>query len=98
MLAVKAMEALNVGAWPIVEGARATGVITDRDIVLRGVAREMPMATTPLGELMEKSPSQGKGSAASGARSHRPGLGLRNADQGIGGRLDVVGCDGKVAE
>ena len=34
LLAAKTMEALNVGALPIVEGARVMGVITDRDIVV----------------------------------------------------------------
>ncbi|OGB26102.1 MAG: CBS domain-containing protein, partial [Burkholderiales bacterium RIFCSPHIGHO2_02_FULL_66_10] len=52
LLAAKTMEALNVGALPIVEGARVMGVITDRDIVVRGVALEMPMATTLLSQLM----------------------------------------------
>jgi CBS domain-containing protein len=52
LLAAQAMEQLNVGALPIVEGARVTGVVTDRDIVVRGVALEMPMATTPLSEVM----------------------------------------------
>jgi CBS domain-containing protein len=50
--AAQAMEELNVGALPIVEGSRVTGVITDRDIVVRGVALGRPMATTTLSELM----------------------------------------------
>lgn len=50
--AARAMESLNVGALPVCEGPRVIGVITDRDIVVRGVALEMPMATTPLTEVM----------------------------------------------
>jgi CBS domain-containing protein len=52
LLAAQTMEELNVGALPIVEDARVMGVVTDRDIVLRGVALELPMATTTLSEVM----------------------------------------------
>ena len=51
-LAAQAMEELNVGALPVVEGSRVIGVITDRDIVLRGVAQGLPLANTTVGELM----------------------------------------------
>lgn len=54
VLAAQAMEELNVGALPVLEGSRVVGVITDRDIVLRGVAQELPMATTTVGELMSQ--------------------------------------------
>jgi len=36
--AAAAMEALGVGSLPICDGRRLVGVITDRDIVVRGVA------------------------------------------------------------
>jgi CBS domain-containing protein len=36
--AAAAMEALGVGSLPVCEGRRLLGVITDRDIVVRGVA------------------------------------------------------------
>lgn len=36
------MKELNVGAIPIVENERLVGMITDRDIVLRGVAEKLP--------------------------------------------------------
>lgn len=52
LFAAQVMEELNVGALPIVEGSRLRGVITDGDIVVRGVALELPMATTPLSEVM----------------------------------------------
>lgn len=42
--AARRMEQLNVGAMPVVEGGRVIGMVTDRDIVVRGVAsgRERP--------------------------------------------------------
>jgi CBS domain-containing protein len=36
--AAAAMEAMNVGSLPVCEGRRLLGTITDRDIVVRGVA------------------------------------------------------------
>lgn len=52
LLAAQAMEQLNIGALPVCEGPRVVGVITDRDIVVRGVALELPMNTTPLSAVM----------------------------------------------
>ena len=40
-VAVK-MKELNVGSIPIVDGDRLVGMITDRDIVIRGVAEKHP--------------------------------------------------------
>lgn len=40
-VAVK-MKELNVGAIPIVDGDRLVGMITDRDIVIRGIAEKHP--------------------------------------------------------
>lgn len=40
-VAVK-MKELNVGAIPIVDGEKLVGMITDRDIVIRGVAERHP--------------------------------------------------------
>ena len=36
--AAEAMEAMNVGSLPVCDGMRLVGTITDRDIVVRGVA------------------------------------------------------------
>lgn len=36
------MKQLNVGAIPIVEGEQLVGMITDRDIVIRGIAGKIP--------------------------------------------------------
>ncbi|MZP43713.1 CBS domain-containing protein [Heliobacterium gestii] len=45
--AARIMSKLNVGAVPVVEGQRCVGIITDRDIVLRVVAKGMdPRGTT----------------------------------------------------
>lgn len=52
--AVRLMEEKNCGLIPVVEdekSARLVGVITDRDIALRGVGRGLG-ADTPVGELM----------------------------------------------
>ncbi|MEH7334905.1 CBS domain-containing protein [Neobacillus drentensis] len=43
-VAVK-MKELNVGAIPIVEQEKLVGMITDRDIVIRGVAEKHPGST-----------------------------------------------------
>ncbi|HEY4550102.1 MAG TPA: CBS domain-containing protein [Bacillus sp. (in: firmicutes)] len=43
-VAVK-MKELNVGAIPIVDEKRLVGMITDRDIVIRGVAEKNPGST-----------------------------------------------------
>ena len=43
-VAVK-MKELNVGAIPIVDQKRLVGMITDRDIVIRGVAEKNPGST-----------------------------------------------------
>lgn len=50
--AARAMDELNVGAIPVCEGERVVGLVTDRDIVVRGVAQGLPMAATPLSEVM----------------------------------------------
>ncbi|AON54596.1 CBS domain-containing protein [Herbaspirillum seropedicae] len=51
--AAQAMEALDVGALPVCDGDQhLVGLVTDRDIVLRGVARKRLTETTPLTEVM----------------------------------------------
>ncbi|SFE17868.1 CBS domain-containing protein [Paracidovorax konjaci] len=40
VLAAQAMRELNVGAIPVCDGERLVGMVTDRDIVIRGVAQE----------------------------------------------------------
>ncbi|MBA4263926.1 MAG: CBS domain-containing protein [Comamonadaceae bacterium] len=50
--AAQAMEELNIGAIPVCEGGRVIGVVTDRDIVVRAVAQELPVGSTLLNEVM----------------------------------------------
>jgi CBS domain-containing protein len=38
MAAAEMMRLLNVGSLPVVEGERIVGIVTDRDIVVRGLA------------------------------------------------------------
>jgi CBS domain-containing protein len=38
MAAAEMMRLLNVGSLPIIEGERIVGIVTDRDIVVRGLA------------------------------------------------------------
>ncbi|KRD46667.1 histidine kinase [Acidovorax sp. Root275] len=50
--AAQAMRELDVGALPVCNGARLVGMVTDRDIVVRGVAQELVHA--PLSEVMSE--------------------------------------------
>src|SRR2546430_16919384 len=47
--AARRMEDANVGMLPVVEDGKVLGVITDRDIVIRAVAREADPASTAVG-------------------------------------------------
>lgn len=46
--AAQAMESLDVGVIPVCEGERLVGLVTDRDLVLRGMAQGYPAETTRL--------------------------------------------------
>jgi predicted transcriptional regulator len=46
--AAQRMREANVGVLPVVEAGRLRGVITDRDLVIRGLARGMDPAQTPV--------------------------------------------------
>jgi CBS domain-containing protein len=50
--AARTMEQANVGMLPVVEDGRVRGVITDRDIVVRAVARDADASSTPVGECL----------------------------------------------
>lgn len=50
--AAQAMEELNVGAIPVCDGDRLCGMVTDRDIVVRGVAQELDLKNCKLGDVM----------------------------------------------
>ena len=46
--AAERMREANVGVLPVVDAGRLRGVITDRDLVVRGMARGMDAAQTPV--------------------------------------------------
>ncbi len=51
--AAQAMDELNVGVLPVCEGDKLVGMVTDRDIVVRGLAQEKFEAkTTRLADVM----------------------------------------------
>ena len=50
--AARRMEEANIGMLPVVDGGRVMGVITDRDIVVRAVARGRDAATTPVSDCL----------------------------------------------
>lgn len=50
--AAQAMDELNVGVIPVCEGQRLVGMVTDRDIVVRGVAQEGDPKTLKLADVM----------------------------------------------
>jgi CBS domain-containing protein len=46
------MDELNVGVVPVCEGDRLVGMVTDRDIVVRGLARDVDPRTCKLTDVM----------------------------------------------
>lgn len=50
--AAQAMEELNVGVIPVCDGDKLIGMVTDRDIIVRGVAQERDAKTTQLSDVM----------------------------------------------
>jgi CBS domain-containing protein len=52
MAAAQAMEELNVGAIPVCDGDKLIGMVTDRDIIVRGVAQNRDAKTTRLADVM----------------------------------------------
>ena len=54
--AAQAMEELDVGVVPVCENDRLVGMVTDRDIVVRGIAKGRPVENTPLTEVMSRDP------------------------------------------
>jgi CBS-domain-containing membrane protein len=50
--AAQAMDELNVGVIPVCEGDKLVGMVTDRDIVVRGVAQSFDMKTAKLADVM----------------------------------------------
>jgi CBS domain-containing protein len=52
--AARAMDELDVGSLPVCDGGHVVGMVTDRDITVRGVAQGLPVETTPLSEVMSE--------------------------------------------
>ncbi len=52
VLAAQAMDELNVGVIPVVEGGKLVGMVTDRDIVVRGVSQEGDVKSLKLASVM----------------------------------------------
>jgi CBS domain-containing protein len=52
VLAAKAMDELNVGVIPVCDGEKLVGMVTDRDIVVRGVAQETDTRSLKLADVM----------------------------------------------
>ena len=50
--AAQAMDELNVGVIPVCSGETLVGMVTDRDIIVRGVARGLVCEDTPLSDVM----------------------------------------------
>ena len=50
--AAQVMADLDVAVIPVCDAGRLVGMVSDRDIAVRGVARGLPPANTPLGYLM----------------------------------------------
>jgi CBS domain-containing protein len=52
MAAAEMMRLLNVGSLPVVEGERIIGILTDRDIVVRGLALGLNPRTASVADVM----------------------------------------------
>jgi len=50
--AAKRMKALNIGCLPVSDGDRLIGMITDRDLVIRGMAEQKDCLTTQIKDSM----------------------------------------------
>lgn len=50
--AARCMDELNVGVIPVCDGDRLVGVVTDRDIVVRGVAQQGELGSMKLADVM----------------------------------------------
>jgi CBS domain-containing protein len=50
--AAEMMRTLNEGSLPVVDGEKLAGIITDRDIVVRAVAKGMDINTTKINDFM----------------------------------------------
>ena len=56
VMAAQAMQELDVGAIPVCNQERLVGIVTDRDLVVRGVAQQRLDANTPIDDVMSRTP------------------------------------------
>ena len=54
--AAQAMQELDVGAIPVCNGDRLVGIVTDRDLVVRGLAQARLDPNTPIDQVMSRQP------------------------------------------
>lgn len=50
--AAQLMDELNVGSLPVCDGERLVGIVTDRDIIVRAVAQNLPPEQTCVSDAM----------------------------------------------
>lgn len=49
--AARALRDLNIGSLPVLDGERLVGVVTDRDIVVRGLAEELDPSSATVAQV-----------------------------------------------
>ncbi len=54
--AARALAADNVGSLPVVEGGELVGIVTDRDLVVRVLARDLDPHKVPVADVCTESP------------------------------------------
>jgi CBS domain-containing protein len=87
--AARAMATFDIGSLPVCEGGRVVGILTDRDVAVRVVARGLDPAGVKVKEIMTRDPL-----------ACSPDDALADAEQMMADaqirRLPVVGADGKL--
>jgi len=56
VMAAQAMQELDVGSIPVCNDERLVGIVTDRDLVVRGLAHAGLDANTPIDDVMSRQP------------------------------------------
>lgn len=54
--AAKTMSANKVGAVAVIDDGTLVGILSERDIVYRGVAGDVPLGSTPVADIMTREP------------------------------------------
>ncbi|MHC5053764.1 MAG: CBS domain-containing protein [Planctomycetota bacterium] len=72
------MKERDIGLLPVTDGGRTIGVVTDRDIVVRGLAAGKDPSQTPVSEVMSRPPvSCGPGDSVEAAAQLMEARGIR---------------------